>query len=146
MKWTALFRSGGRLGWLAVIAVAFLGGAGGLTSPAGAQGTNSQFAVIDVQRILREAKASKSVAPQMEKLRKSYQGAVRKREAELRKTSEDLQRQRAILAPEAFAKKRREYETQARAVIDERLDGQVETLEHDLLQRVRRAHHAARRV
>ena len=101
-----------RLSWLPCL---LLSAWVGLTPPAVAQKSNALVAVIDVQRILREAKASKSVAPQMEKLRKRYQGAVRKRETELRKASEDLQRQRAILSPEAFAKKRREYETKARA-------------------------------
>lgn len=83
-------------------------------SPAAAQDKALSIAVIDVQSILRDSKASKSVRPQIEKLRKRYQSAVRKREAELRKASQNLQRQRAILSPDAFAKKRRGYETKAR--------------------------------
>lgn len=70
--------------------------------------------VVDVQHILRNSKAAKSVRPQIEKLRKNYQSSVRERETELRKASLDLQRQRAILSPQAFAKRRRVYEAQAR--------------------------------
>ena len=70
--------------------------------------------IVDVQLILRNSKAAKSVRPQIEKLRKSYQTSVREREAELRKASQELQRQRAILSPQAFAKRRSAYEDQAR--------------------------------
>ena len=70
--------------------------------------------VVDVQMILRNSKAAKSVRPQIETLRKDYQASVREREAELRKASQELQRQRAILSPQAFAKKRGAYEEQAR--------------------------------
>jgi Skp family chaperone for outer membrane proteins len=83
-------------------------------TPAAAQDKRLSIAVIDIQSVLRDSKAAKSVRPQIEKLRKRYQNAVRKRESELRKASQGLQRQRAILSPDAFAKKRREYETKAR--------------------------------
>ncbi len=95
----------------AVLIAALIGG----TSPAGAQNSSVSIAVVDVQSILRDSKASKSVRPQIEELRSTYQAAVRKREDELRGASENLQRQRAILSSDAFAKKRREYESKARA-------------------------------
>ena len=84
-------------------------------SPAGAQNSSLSVAVMDVQSILRASKASESIRPQIGKLRSNYQAAVREREDELRKASQDLQRQRAVLSANAFAKKRREYETKARA-------------------------------
>ena len=83
-------------------------------SPVTAQNVLPAIGVVDVQLILRNSEASKSVRPQIEKLRKSYQSSVREREAELRKASRELQRQRAILSPQAFAKKRSAYEEQAR--------------------------------
>ena len=88
--------------------------AGSSQSPATAQERSPSIGVIDVQLILRTSKASKSVRPQIDKLRKSYQSSVRERESELRKASNDLQRQRAILSPQAFAKRRSAYEEQAR--------------------------------
>ena len=84
-------------------------------SPAGAQNSSLSVAVMDVQSILRASKASESIRPQIGELRSNYQAAVREREDELRKASQDLQRQRAVLSANAFAKKRREYETKARA-------------------------------
>lgn len=79
-----------------------------------AQDELPSIGVVDVQMILRNSKASKSVRPQIEKLRKDYQASVREREAELRKASQELQRQRAVLSPQAFAKRRGAYEEQAR--------------------------------
>ena len=92
---------------LVALAVAF--------APAAAQDKALSIAVIDVQSVLRDSKAAKSVRPQMEKLRAHYQNAVRKREGELRKADQDLRRQQAILSVDAFAKKRRQYATKARA-------------------------------
>ena len=79
-----------------------------------AQEKRPVIGIVDVQLILRNSKAAKSVRPQIEKLRKSYQASVREREAELRKASQELQRQRAILSPQAFAQRRSAYEDQAR--------------------------------
>ena len=88
--------------------------AGSAPSTAAAQEKRFVIGIVDVQLILRDSKAAKSVRPQIDKLSKSYQAAVREREAELRKDSQELQRQRAILSPQAFAQKRSAYENQAR--------------------------------
>lgn len=95
----------------AVLTVALLTG----IASANAQKSSLSIAVMDVQSILRVSEASKSIRPQIGELRSSYQASVRKREETLRKAGQDLQRQRAILSADAFAKKRREYETRARA-------------------------------
>lgn len=86
----------------------------GASSLATAQDRTPSIGIVDVQKVLRESQASNSLRPQIEKLRKDYQSSVRKREAELRKASQELQRQRAILSPQAFAKRRNEYEEKAR--------------------------------
>ena len=96
----------------AALAVGILVGAAQTTATA--QDELPSIGVVDVQMILRNSKASKSVRPQVEKLRKDYQDSVREREAELRKASQELQRQRAILSPQAFAKRRGAYEERAR--------------------------------
>ena len=46
-----------------------------------AQDRFPSIGVVDVQMILRNSKASKSVRPQIEKLRTDYQASVREREA-----------------------------------------------------------------
>ena len=95
----------------AVLAAALLGG----IAPAGAQKSSLSIVVMDIRSILRDSTAAKSIQPQIGDLRSSYQAAAREREETLRKAGQDLQRQRAILSADAFAKKRREYETRARA-------------------------------
>ena len=96
---------------LGAVSGMFLAGA---SSIAAAQDKPPSIGIVDVQKVLRDSLASKSLRPQIEKLRKEYQVSVRKREAELRKASQELQRQRAILSPQAFAKRRNAYEEQAR--------------------------------
>lgn len=96
--------------WGVAVAVLSIGGA----SIAMAQDRPRAIGIVDVQKILRDSQASRSLRPQIEKLRKNYQSSVRKREAELRKASQELQRQRAILSPQAFAKRRNTYEEKAR--------------------------------
>ena len=86
----------------------------GVSPVATAQDKPPTIGIVDVQKVMRESQAAKGLRPQIEKLRKDYQVSVRKREAELRKASLELQRQRAILSPQAFAKRRNAYEEQAR--------------------------------
>ena len=71
---------------------------------------NPSIAVLDIQRILRESLAAKSVRPQADKIRGKYQKEVRNQESQLRKAEQDLARQRAILSPEAYAQKRRKFD------------------------------------
>jgi len=67
-------------------------------------------AVLDFDRILRDSAAHKNILPQMEKLQNQMQDEVRAQEKALRDAEADLQRQRGILAPEAYQQKRREFE------------------------------------
>ncbi|MBT7942042.1 MAG: OmpH family outer membrane protein [Alphaproteobacteria bacterium] len=68
------------------------------------------FAVLDVQRILRNAKAVKNIREQITAYGTSFEKEIEKERGELRKANQELSRQRTILAPEAFAAKRREFE------------------------------------
>jgi outer membrane protein len=74
------------------------------------------FAVIDVQRVIRDSKATKSIRPQIEKLKGDYEKSFRKQEDELRAADQDLARQRAILSPEAYAERRRQFQQRATGV------------------------------
>lgn len=69
--------------------------------------------IIDVQRILEDSAAAKSIRPQMEKLRDDYEKDVKKRENDLRAAEQDLARQRTVLSPEAFNDRRKAFEKQA---------------------------------
>ena len=78
--------------------------------------TPTHVAVVNYQRLMRDSIAAQNVREQIELQRQAYQGEINKREQELRETDQELVRQRAILSPDAFAQKRREFETQVAAV------------------------------
>jgi len=71
--------------------------------------------VIDVQRILRESLAAKSVRSQLEARRNKLRKEFTKLEDELRTAERELVRQRTVLAPEAFQEKRQAYEKRVAA-------------------------------
>ncbi len=68
------------------------------------------IAIIDVQWILRESKAVKSIRDQITKFGSKFEEEIEKDRNEIRKANQELARQRTILAPEAFAEKRRKFE------------------------------------
>jgi outer membrane protein len=67
-------------------------------------------AVIDYQRILRDAAAARSIRAQIESRRKAYQGEISKEEQRLHEADKAFAKQRSVLTPEAFAEKRRAFE------------------------------------
>jgi outer membrane protein len=67
-------------------------------------------AVIDYQRVLREAKAAKSIRDQIETRRKLYQDQIAKEEQKLNDADKELAKQRAVLSAEAFNGKRQEFQ------------------------------------
>ena len=71
--------------------------------------------VVDFQNVLRQAVASKRVGEQIEKQRVVFQGEIQKLEAQLRAQEEDLKQQRAVLAPEAFNQRARDWQERAAA-------------------------------
>ena len=68
--------------------------------------------VLDVQAILREAAAVKDIRGQITKYGTDFEKEIEKKRGDLRKANQELARQRTILSPETFAKKRREFEQQ----------------------------------
>jgi outer membrane protein len=67
-------------------------------------------AVIDYQRILRDATAARSIREQIESRRQVYQEEITREEQRLQEVDQEFAKQRSILAPEALAEKRREFE------------------------------------
>lgn len=67
-------------------------------------------AVLDVQSILRDAKAVKSIRKQITKFGSNFEDEIEKERVEIRKANQELARQRTILSPDAFAEKRRKFE------------------------------------
>jgi Skp family chaperone for outer membrane proteins len=67
-------------------------------------------AVIDYQRILRDAAAARSIREQIEARRKAYQEEISKEEQRLHEADKEFAKQRSVLSAEAFAEKRRDFE------------------------------------
>ncbi|WP_417515179.1 OmpH family outer membrane protein [Minwuia sp.] len=68
------------------------------------------IAVMDSQRILRDAKAGQSVAKQIKGFIDGFQGVLKREEESLRKRQQELRKQSAILAPEALEQRRLELQ------------------------------------
>lgn len=106
---------------IAALAAGLYGGAGAMPKVALAQDAGQQLpsvvmAVVDIQKIMRESAASVSIRDQIDQVRAGYQAELDSKEERLRATDEELKRQRAILAPEAFEEKRKEFEEEVLGV------------------------------
>ncbi len=70
------------------------------------------IAIVDVEKILAEAKAAKSLQKQIQAKKESFQKEFSGKEAELKKTETALMEEREKLSAEEFGKKRKAYEEQ----------------------------------
>jgi outer membrane protein len=68
-----------------------------------------RFGVVDVEDLERDAIMNKDMNAQMNELRKKLSEEVKQEEAELRKASDELQRQKVLLAPDAFDQEVRKF-------------------------------------
>ena len=85
------------------------------TTPALAQ-TAATIAVVNVQQIMREATAAKSVREQLESKQKAFQADITKKEEALQKEDQELAKQQSVLSKEAFAEKAKAFRTKATEV------------------------------
>ena len=68
------------------------------------------LAIIDIQKILRDSIAVKSLSKKIEAQRGKYRDELREKEVKIRNADQELTRQRSVLSAEAFASKRKELE------------------------------------
>lgn len=99
------FRRGAAAGGLGLL-LGFLT----LAAPAAQTLPPATAAVIDYQRVMREAKAAQSIRNQVEARRVLYQEEIASEEQRLLEADRELARQRGILAPDAFAERRKTFE------------------------------------
>jgi outer membrane protein len=71
------------------------------------------IAILDMERILQEAKAAKNLREEIDKQRQIHQTELSEKESALHAADQELARQRAVLSAEAFAAKRKELQDQA---------------------------------
>jgi outer membrane protein len=86
------------------------------------------LAIIDVQKVLRESVAVKSLTAKIEEERDSYQKVLRAQENTLRAADQELARQRTILSSSAYAEKRKDLEKQV-ATLQRQAREQKKTLD-----------------
>lgn len=102
----------------------------------------TKVAVLDVQRILREAQAMKNIRDQIGALRKTYQEEIEKLQADLRTANEELRRKRSILSPEAFDEERRKFDQRVAEVqrIVQQRNQQLDRANADAVLQVQKAY------
>lgn len=93
-----------------------------------------KIAVIDLQAVMRDSKAGKSIQDQLEKVRKNFQDDLQRKEEKLRAEDQELTKERAKLSAEEFTKKRRDFE------------GRVATLQRDAQEKRRQLEQAVGRA
>lgn len=85
-------------------------------APAPAAIVEPKIAVVNVEYAMREAKAVQSVQAQLKQISEKYNKEIEDEESRLRATDQELQQQRTILAPEAYAQRRDEFQQKAVAL------------------------------
>ena len=68
-----------------------------------------KLGVVNLDNITRQSLMSKDIARQIDARRKKFRDEIKKEEEGLRKTADQLQKKRVILAPEAFRKEERGF-------------------------------------
>lgn len=98
-------------------------------------------AVVDYQRVLQEAAASKSIAEQMEVRRKAYHDEIAKQEQRLYEAERELSKQRSVLSEDAVSAKQKELEAELQAVreLTQKRRQQLEQVSADAVSKVERA-------
>lgn len=81
------------------------------TAPAAKAVTTPVIVVVDVDQILQESAAAKSVRSQADKYQQSFQEQISKEESTLRSNQQEIEQERKTMAPDAFAEKARAFET-----------------------------------
>jgi Skp family chaperone for outer membrane proteins len=76
----------------------------------------SRIAIVDYQLIQKNSTAMVEIQKQIEQRRLIYQQEISKQEQELRASDQELANQRSVLAADAFALKRREFEAKVAQV------------------------------
>ncbi len=73
-------------------------------------------AVIDYQRVFKDARAARAIGDQVDARRQLYQEEIAREEQRLHEADKELARQRSVLSPEAYAERRRGFEQQVAEV------------------------------
>ena len=98
-------------------------------------------AVIDYQRVMRDARAARSVREQLEARRRQFQEEISSQEQRLHLADRELAQQRNSMDPETFAERRREFEAEVAEVqrLVQQRRRQLDRASSEALDRVKQA-------
>ena len=86
------------------------------TAPAFAEDAKQTIAVVNIQQIMRDSAAAKSVREQLEGKQKAFQADITKKEESLQKEDQELAKQQSVLSKDAFAAKAKAFRSKATEV------------------------------
>ncbi len=83
------------------------------TQPVFAEDSKHPIAVVNIQQVMKDSTAAKTVREQLESKQKSFQADITKKEEALQKEDKELGKQKTVLKKEAFEEKARAFRTKA---------------------------------
>jgi Skp family chaperone for outer membrane proteins len=95
-------------------------------------------AVVDYQRVLQQAAASKSIAEQMDVRRKAYHEEIEQQQQSLIEAERELSKQRSVLSQEAVNAKQKELEEEVQPLrsLTEKRRQQLQQVSADAVSKV----------
>lgn len=81
--------------------------------PVFAEDSKQPIAVVNIQQVMKDSTAAKTVREQLESKQKSFQADITKKEEALQKEDKELGKQKTVLKKEAFEEKARAFRTKA---------------------------------
>jgi Skp family chaperone for outer membrane proteins len=101
-------------------------------------------AIVDMQVILQQSEAAKSIQKQLESQRKSFQAEISKQEDSLRNAEQELRRQRTSASQQQFEQQQRQFEQRVAEVqrktqdrkrtLDQALNDSLEILRKNVME------------
>ena len=82
-------------------------------APAFADDAKQTIAVVNIQQVMKDSTAAKSVREQLETKQKSFQANISKKEEALQKEDQELGKQKSVLSKDAFEEKVKAFRTKA---------------------------------
>ena len=81
-----------------------------------AEDAKPNIAVVNIQQVMKDSTAAKSVREQLENKQKTFQADITKKEEALKKEDQELAKQKGVLSKEAFEEKARAFRNKATEV------------------------------
>lgn len=88
----------------------------GLTCSAAHAAEGQAIAIVDIQKVMKDSSAAKSISSQLESKQKSFQSELTKRDEALQKEEKDLIGQKGVLSKEVFEEKTRAFRNKVATV------------------------------